>query len=62
MNKSQQRALAGIAVILAWLAALAVGLNTHDYEGLQLVTPVMLVYAGYLFGDAYFKKRENGES
>lgn len=58
MNKSQQRALAGIIVVLAWFSALIVGLNTHDYEGLQLVTPIMLIYAGYLFGDAYFRRNE----
>ena len=61
MNKTNHRTIAGIAVVLAWFLALITGLNTHDYVGLELVTPVMLIYAGYLFGDDYFRRiRKNG--
>jgi hypothetical protein len=34
---------------------------TADYMALQLTTPVMLAFAGYLFGDAIMKaKKSNG--
>lgn len=53
--------MTGIAVILAWFLALVVGLIERDFVGLELVTPVMLIYAGYLFGDDYFRRvKRNG--
>jgi hypothetical protein len=58
MPKTLLQAITGLLIVIAWLGALVVGLNTHDYEGLQLVTPVMLVYAGYVFGDAFFQKKD----
>jgi hypothetical protein len=36
------------------------GMLTGDYKGLDLTTPVMLVLAGYLFGDALFRRGRNG--
>ena len=61
MNKTNHITIAGIAVVLAWFLALVVGLVEHDYVGLELVTPVMLIYAGYLFGDDYFRRvKRNG--
>lgn len=50
----------GIIIMLAWIASLMTGLLTHDYEGLQLVTPIMVIYAGYIFGTEFIKKRLNG--
>ena len=52
----------GIIILLAWLASLLTGLMTHDYEGLQLVTPIMIMYAGYIFGVELVKKKGNGRS
>jgi hypothetical protein len=61
VNKTNHRTVTGIAVILAWFLALVVGLIERDYVGLELVTPVMLIYAGYLFGDDYFRRvKRNG--
>lgn len=58
MKKAQHQTLAGIIVLAAWFLALAVGLINHDYQGLQLVTPVMIIYAGYVFGESYFARRK----
>jgi hypothetical protein len=59
MPKTLLQSLTGIAILISWLVALAVGLFNHDYEGLQLVTPVMLVYAGYIFGESFFQRRDS---
>lgn len=53
----------GIAALVAgvWgLAALA-GILTHDYTGLGIVTPVMMLIGGFLYGAKHeTKKIENG--
>lgn len=58
MHKTLLQAIVGLTIVTAWIVALFVGLYNHDYEGLQLVTPIMLLYAGYMFGDALFQKRD----
>jgi uncharacterized membrane protein len=50
----------GIVILLSWLASLLTGLFTHDYQGLQLVTPIMVIYAGYVYGTEFIKKKING--
>jgi hypothetical protein len=39
-----------VAVLLGWLASLAVGLLTQSYTALTVTTPLMLMLAGYVFG------------
>ena len=49
--------LTGAIITIAWVATLTAGIITHDYQGLTLVTPVMLIYAGFVFGSNVIKKR-----
>jgi hypothetical protein len=55
---SNLQIITGLAILIAWLVSLFDGLYQHEYNGLELVTPVMLIFAGYVFGDAYFKRKE----
>ena len=45
-------------ILTAWVASLANGIFTGDYTGMNLTTPVMLIFAGYLFGDTLLRRRE----
>lgn len=56
-NKSLMRYGVGSIITLAWVISLTVGFFTHDYEGTQLVTPIMIIYVSYLYGDAIIKRR-----
>jgi ATP/ADP translocase len=58
MKRSTVQLLTGTVIMVAWLTALFDGMYQHEYNGLELVTPVMLIYAGYLFGDVYFTRKE----
>ena len=58
MPKTSMQVVIGLLISLAWLLSLVAGLYNHDYEGLQLVTPVMLIYAGYVFGESFFQRRD----
>lgn len=50
------RTAVGVAVTTAWLLSLVSGTITHDYNGLELVTPIMLVYVSFLYGDSAIKR------
>lgn len=39
-----------IFVTLVWAGSALSGVATHEYEALQLITPVMLIVAGYVAG------------
>lgn len=51
----------GTAILAAWLISLGDGIITEDYHAFDVSTPVMVIYAGFLFGDTIMRKRyENG--
>lgn len=50
--------ISGSVILTAWVASLANGIFTGDYTGMNLTTPVMLIFAGYLFGDTLLRRRE----
>ena len=52
----------GNAVLIVWIAAAVVGTVTSDYTLMQLVTPIMLTYAGYLFGEPLLTRIRNGKN
>lgn len=55
------RVWTGTAILLAWLVSLGDGIVTADYHAFDVSTPVMVIYAGFLFGDTMLRKRyENG--
>jgi archaellum biogenesis protein FlaJ (TadC family) len=47
----------GFIILICWIAALLGDLFNQDPTALQYVTPVMLLYGGFLFGDSIFKVR-----
>lgn len=50
-NARSQLALpVGAVVTLVWAASAVVGLFTSDYQGLEVVSPVMVIFCGYVFG------------
>jgi hypothetical protein len=49
--------ITSFVILTAWAVALSVGLIESDYAGLTLVTPVMLVYAGYMFGESILRRK-----
>jgi ATP/ADP translocase len=46
-----------VAVTVVWVVTALVTLKTHDYTPLSIVTPVMLLSAGAVFG---VRVRRNG--
>lgn len=51
----------GYFIALVWGVGLVAGIATGDYEAFRDATPVMLVVAGFLFGDKVVFKKRNGE-
>ena len=51
------RVVTGGVILLAWLASGADGAVTHDYHVFDLATPVMTIYAGFLFGQTVIRRR-----
>lgn len=49
--------IVGSVIVTGWFLSIVKGLVTGEYRGLDLTTPVMLVFAGYMFGDALIKRR-----
>ena len=49
--------VSGAVILMAWAGSLIDGMASGDYQALTLVTPVMLIYAGYLFGDTLLRRR-----
>ena len=47
----------GAAIVTAWIITVTKGVLTRDYTGLDLTTPVMLIYAGFVFGDVVLRRR-----
>lgn len=41
--------LAAIVVLAVWVSTVVDGMLTGDYEGLQIVTPIVVILAGWLF-------------
>lgn len=61
MNSSRQTTIVGYTILLVWAVVAIAGLVTRDYQALTYVTPVMLIFAGFLFGDrVVFKRKDNG--
>jgi hypothetical protein len=54
---SKLQTITSAVILAAWAGSLGVGLATSDFDGLTLVTPVMLIYAGYMFGESFLRKR-----
>jgi hypothetical protein len=51
----------GILVTLLWIFTMVTGELTGNYTGAQICTPVMLIYAGFLFarGNSWGKKGDD---
>lgn len=52
--------LTGLLVTLVWIITCLAGVITGNFEGAEIVSPVMLIYAGFLFakGSINSKKGE----
>jgi ATP/ADP translocase len=59
LNRNALTTIVAIVVTVVWSIATLVALARKDYTGLSIVTPVMLVVAGFLFG---LRERRNGSS
>jgi len=44
-------------IFFAWVITLGDGMITHDYQAVDVATPVVLVAAGFVFGDSILRKR-----
>lgn len=62
---ASERLRNGIAAVVAgvWSLAAIAGILTQDYTGLGIVTPVMMLIGGFLFGIKHEEKKqkENGQ-
>jgi hypothetical protein len=59
------RVLVAIVVTFIWAASWIAAILTRDYQGIGLITPVMLLVAGYLFARealSAYKENKNGSS
>ena len=50
-----------VLIMLSWAAALGYALLRGQYTPLTIVTPVMLLLAGYVFGTSIVKRSANGD-
>lgn len=64
MESKKLVTISAFIVLGMWVASSIAGVVTGDYQELQLITPVMLILAGYLFARDFIpgKKRDkNGD-
>lgn len=50
---------AAMIVLAVWVATTVDGMLTGDYEGLQIVTPIVVILAGWLFARDFFVSAQN---
>jgi uncharacterized membrane protein YedE/YeeE len=50
MNRDRFAYIFSGVVMVAWMVVLGAGLLTKDYTALTILTPVLLMVAGFLFG------------
>jgi hypothetical protein len=63
MAKQILTLVAGYLVLFVWAGEAVAGFITADFRGLEYVSPVMLILAGYLFGVEIIRKgRTNGKT
>lgn len=63
MPKTLLQSFTGMVILACWVAAFISGVFSHDWQGLTIITPVMLIFAGYMFGESFFqRKAKNGTS
>lgn len=56
------RVIVAFIVTIVWAASWIAAIITHDYQGIGLVTPVMLLVVGYLFAkEAINSIKSNGK-
>lgn len=48
-------------MLLVWIAASVRAIALSDYEGLQIVTPVVLLVVGGLFGSTVLRRRNGAK-
>jgi hypothetical protein len=61
MLKTTLQVVTGLLISAAWVATLISGVVSHDYQGLTLTTPIMAIYAGYVFGGDVIEKMRGGK-
>ncbi len=49
--------ISGAAIVGSWVVTIGNGVIRGDWHGLDLTTPVMIIFAGYLFGDNLLRHR-----
>lgn len=50
MSNDSLRTFIALVVTCAWAFALGASVYTGQYKGIEVVTPVMMIVAGFLFG------------
>lgn len=58
----QLAAPVGVVITLVWAVSAAVGLLTQNFQGLEVVSPVMVIFVGYLFGINIVRTGEKSQS
>lgn len=49
--------LTGLIVTVMWCTTILAGVVSHDYQGMEISTPVMVIYAGFIFGRGSLAKK-----
>lgn len=49
MNLLRLVTISGFVVMGVWAISVLDAIFTHDYQPMQVVTPVMVIYAGFIF-------------
>lgn len=50
----------GIAITIVWIVTMMAGVFADQYEPMQISTPVMVIFAGFLFARGGFNKNGHG--
>jgi hypothetical protein len=59
MDQNDLLWVTSLIVLALWALAAVSGIITGDYEALQLITPIMLLLAGYIFGAEALRARRD---
>ena len=54
---SRLKIISGSAILCVWCLSIGKGVAVGDWGGAPYTTSVMLIFAGYLFGDGLLRRR-----
>lgn len=61
MDSQKLISVSGFVVMFVWVFTIGSAVFTNKYEPMQVSTPVMVIYAGFIFAKNVFGKQERDD-